>query len=59
MSVMDIIKNAEKTDALELQNSVNTVLSQKAFQKLETIKRDIASNLLQNNKLGDEENEIL
>jgi hypothetical protein len=55
MSVMDIIKNAEKTDALELQNSVNTVLSQKAFQKLETIKRDIASNLLQNNKLGDEE----
>jgi len=55
MSVMDIIKNAEKTDALELQNSVNTVLSQKAFQKLETIKRELASNLLQSNKSGDEE----
>jgi hypothetical protein len=55
MNTMDIIRNAEKTDALEIQNSVNTVLSQKAFQKLETIKRDIASNLLQNSKPGDEE----
>lgn len=55
MSTMDIIRNAEKTDALELQKSVNTVLSQKAFAKLESIKRDIASNLLQGNNTGDEE----
>jgi hypothetical protein len=45
-TTLDIIKNAETTDALQLQDTVNSVLSKKAFEKIENMKRDVASNML-------------
>lgn len=54
-SVIDIVRNAEKTDALGLQKSVNDVLSTKAFEKLEDMKKSIASTLLvKSNDEGDD-----
>lgn len=45
-TTLDIIKNAEQTDAMQLQDTVNSVLSKKAFEKIEGMKRDVASTLL-------------
>lgn len=55
MNSLDIIKNAEKQDVLELKNSVESVLSKKAFEKLDQIKRDAASQLLTPEAEGEEE----
>lgn len=46
MNTMDIIKSAEAKDASGIQDTVNKVLSTKAFEKLEGMKREFASNLL-------------
>lgn len=55
MNSLDIIKNAEKQDVSELKNSVESVLSKKAFEKLDQIKRDTASQLLTPKAEGEEE----
>lgn len=55
MNTLDIIKNAEKQDVLELKNSVESVLSKKAFERLDQIKKDTASQLLTPNVEGEEE----
>ena len=46
MNTMDIIKNAEAKDAAGISDAVSKVLSTKAFEKLENMKRDFAKNLL-------------
>ena len=43
---IDIIKNIEAQDAGALKDNVTNALNSKAFAKLEDMKKDIASNLL-------------
>lgn len=45
-TTLDIIRNAEQTDASALQDTVSSVLSKKAYEKIESQKRDIASTML-------------
>jgi hypothetical protein len=45
-TAIDIIKNAEQTDASALQDTVNSVLSKKAYEKIESKKKEIASSML-------------
>ena len=53
---IDIVKAVEAQDASELKNSVENVLNAKAFAKLEDLKKDLASSLL-DNKEEDNSNE--
>lgn len=47
---IDIVKAVETQDASALKTHVDSVLNTKAFNKLEDLKKDIASGLLDNNE---------
>lgn len=54
---IDIVKAVETQDASALKTHVDSVLNSKAFSKLEDLKKDIASSLLDNKNEEDTTNE--
>lgn len=57
MTTLDMIRNAETEDAVAFKTNLDTVLSKKAWEKVESMKSEIASGLLkaQEQKEGDKE----